>query len=182
MTCIIGYVHEGKVWMGGDSLITNGSVQKVLTQRKVFKRGDMLIGVSGPARLIQLVRHELGFQSVSDTSKLETYESVLARFVEPLRELLKERGFLDSEDGKDTTNSSILIGVHGRLFYLDSWLALVEHEDRFQAIGGANEVAIGAFAALDQMQPRERILRALEIAGAYWWGAGPPYYVEVLDE
>ena len=59
MTCIIGIEHGGKVYMGGDSAGTIGWTSRPLSIPKVFKKQNMLIGVSGTMRETQLLQYEL---------------------------------------------------------------------------------------------------------------------------
>ena len=61
MTAIVGLVDGGTVWIGGDSFASGGCYRYPDTplERKVFVRCEMLIGVTGPSRMTQLLEHVL---------------------------------------------------------------------------------------------------------------------------
>ncbi len=61
MTCIVGLVHEGVVYMGGDSAATSSAYlnQTILATEKVFRNGEFLIGAAGSERASLLLRHSL---------------------------------------------------------------------------------------------------------------------------
>lgn len=40
MTCIVGLVNKGKVFIGADSLGSDGFTQQVRKEPKVFRNGD----------------------------------------------------------------------------------------------------------------------------------------------
>ena len=47
MTCIIGLVEKGHVYMGGDSIAVSDWDMERLRPQKVFQVGDYLIGCEG---------------------------------------------------------------------------------------------------------------------------------------
>jgi hypothetical protein len=49
MTCIAGLVHEGAVYISGDSAGTDGPDLVVLADEKVFKTGPFAMPLSGAA-------------------------------------------------------------------------------------------------------------------------------------
>ena len=60
MTCIVGLVHNGIVYIGGDSAaITIDGVQFLRSDPKVFIKEDFLIGFTSSYRMGQLIRFNL---------------------------------------------------------------------------------------------------------------------------
>jgi len=47
MTCIVGVAKGGKVYIGADSLGSNGFTKEIRKECKVFKSGEFLVGVKG---------------------------------------------------------------------------------------------------------------------------------------
>ena len=57
MTAIVGLVHKGRVWMGGDSAYSTDDEVWIQRDPKVFRRGDVLIGTCGTGRFESLMRY-----------------------------------------------------------------------------------------------------------------------------
>lgn len=56
LTCIVGMTHKGKVYIGADSLGSNGFTQSIRKESKVFKNGEFLIGCTSSFRMIDLLK------------------------------------------------------------------------------------------------------------------------------
>ena len=48
--------HKGKVYIGADSLGSNGFTQSIRKESKVFKNGEFLIGCTSSFRMIDLLK------------------------------------------------------------------------------------------------------------------------------
>ena len=59
MTCIVGLVHEGVVYIGGDSAGVAGLSLTVRADEKVFQNGEFLMGFTTSFRMGQLLRYSL---------------------------------------------------------------------------------------------------------------------------
>jgi len=59
MTCIVGIAQEGKVWIGADSAAVSGQDIRATALRKVFRRGQFLIGYTSSFRMGQLPQFHL---------------------------------------------------------------------------------------------------------------------------
>jgi hypothetical protein len=55
MTCIVGIVENGKVYMGGDAAGVNGYSVRVRKDPKLFKVGEFLFGYTSSFRMGQLL-------------------------------------------------------------------------------------------------------------------------------
>ena len=65
MTCIVGLVHEGVVYIGGDSAGVGGMSLTVRADEKVFQNGEFLMGFTTSFRMGQLLRYSLKLCIVS---------------------------------------------------------------------------------------------------------------------
>ena len=59
MTCIVGLVHEGVVYIGGDSAGVARLSLTVRADEKVFRNSDFLMGFTTSFRMGQLLRYSL---------------------------------------------------------------------------------------------------------------------------
>ena len=118
MTCIVGLVDDGRVWMGGDSAGVAGWDLTVRADRKVFRNGPYVMGFTSSFRMGQLLRH--GFEPPSPPEQPGDLEAFMATtFIDAVRERLKAGGWavknLEQEQG-----GTFLVGVSGRLFEIGS--------------------------------------------------------------
>lgn len=178
MTCIIGLVQDGTVYMGCDSAGSNGWTLRAVHNPKIFRVGECLIGYTSSFRMGQILQYHLNLPTRSETESDEQY--MFVKFSEAVRGCLKSYGYATIESNKES-GGEFLVGYRGHLYTMYSNFALLQHRDNIESVGCAYEVALGAMLALEGMEPEKRIARALEIAGILSNGVLPPYQVEQLD-
>jgi len=59
MTCVVGLVEDGTVYLGGDSAGTSQNDMDIYRTDKVFTRPPFIFGGAGSYRGIQLLKYEL---------------------------------------------------------------------------------------------------------------------------
>lgn len=57
MTCIVAFKQDGKTWIAGDMLGSNGDTKKLIAQPKVFKNKNLFIGYTTSFRFGQVLEH-----------------------------------------------------------------------------------------------------------------------------
>jgi len=180
MTCIIGVVEKGQTYIGGDSALSTSGTWEVRASKlpKVFRIGKFIIGFTGSPRLGQLLRYYLEIHPQGD----ETDEAYIVQTViEAARKIFKEHGFAKVEDNVEE-GGNFLLGYKGRLWWVDYAFSLCELTDSLDALGCGREYALGAMRALENLPPRERILKALEIAEHFSGALKRPFLVLVDPE
>lgn len=180
MTCIVGLIEDGKVYMGGDSAVTTYVVQS-LALKKVFRLADCVIGCAGSLRILNLLAYAFSIPAQPEEVSVECYFTTL--FVDALRALLKEAGSVTKQNEKEENLGYFLVGYQGRLFQISSDYSVMEVTDNFNTIGSGHEVALGALYATKDMsmQPQKRIELALQAASHFCSGVNGPFHVEVLE-
>lgn len=177
MTCIIGLIHDGRVYMGADSMSASGWDARTTKLKKVFRlKGKFLIGYTTSFRMGQLLEHRLEVAAQNGEDDMAYMVTV---FVEAVRSLLKDNGFSKVDNNKET-GGQFLVGYNGRLYLVDSDFQVNEHADGFDACGCGQDYALAAMKALEDLPPRERIKRALEIVASFSNGVQGPFYTKVL--
>src|SRR6476620_5754324 len=116
MTCIAGLVHNGNVYIGGDSAGVAGYALTVRADEKVFQNGDFLMGFTTSFRMGQLLRFK--FKAPYHKSEMDTYEYMVTEFVDAVRQCLKDGGYAQIKHGEET-GGSFLVGYRGELFAID---------------------------------------------------------------
>lgn len=181
MTCIIGIEHEGKVYIGCDSISLNGWSKDITAVKKVFRKGDMLIGIAGNPRQMQILQYfVMDMPHLHGTSD---EEYLVRAIVEPARVAFRERGFTEMQDGRET-GASFLIGYRGKLYSVENGFQLCRSERGYAAMGVGDDFALGALQVLVDtcvLEPVKFLTLALETAGILSSGVCGPYYVDALD-
>ncbi|WP_406420890.1 hypothetical protein [Streptomyces sp. NBC_00842] len=172
MTVIAGLVHKGRVHLGGDSAGVSGYQLTIRQDRKVFRNGPYVMGFTNSFRMGQLLQH--AFQAPHPTGSLDRF--MVTTFVDALRTCLKEGGYA-RKDSEQEYAGTFLVGIHGRLFIVDSDYQVGEPADGYAAVGCGDELALGALHATAHidMRPRQRLTAALAAAGHHSAGVAGPY-------
>jgi len=144
MTCVVGVVDSsGNIFMAADSSAADNNIVTRHTLPKVFRLYDFAIGYCHSFRLGQLIEH--GFEPPplgEDLSKEQMVEYMVTEFIPELRSQLESHGYPSNDDEKD--NWSLLIGVRGHLFTIESDFHLGYDETPYAAVGAGTEYALGA--------------------------------------
>ena len=180
MTAIAGFVHDGHVWIGGDSAGVAGWDLTLRADQKVFRNGEFLIGFSGSFRSGQLLRYS--FKPPTHKENQDIYEFMVVDFVDAMRACLKAGGLAKRENEVETTdNGWALIGYRGRLFCMCPDYQIGEALDPFDAIGCGSLICRGAmYAEADETIPEDRVLTALKAAEHMNAGVRGPFHIEKL--
>lgn len=179
MTCIIGLVDNGKVYMGGDSASTSGNDIRTISLKKVFRHKQFLIGYTTSFRMGQLLQYSLDVPPQKDNQGDTEY--MVTTFVDTIRELFKDKGYAEVKDNKEA-GGRFLIGYKDRLYKICSDFQVIEYKDGFDSCGCGDSYAVAAMKALEfHLIPQTRILKSLEIAAYFSAGVAGPFYVETLE-
>lgn len=176
MTCIVGLVDKGVIYMGGDSVAVGGLSIEVRADPKVFVRGPMVFGFTSSFRMGQLLEHALHvpeqLPSKSDAAYLVT------DFVDAVRALYRERGFMGKEYEREA-GGTFLLGYREGLYMVSDDFQVGRSLHPFSAVGCGGDIALGALHATrrSSLKPQERVLRALEAAAEFSAGVRAPFTV-----
>lgn len=164
MTCIVGIEHNGKVLIGGDSQMTSGYLPRTAPKgEKVWITGEIAMGFTGTSRHLQLLRYK--FEPPPITEDLPRY--MATDFIEAVRQTLRDGGYLEKENEKESVDGSFLVGIRGSLFEIDVNHAANRNADGWTASGSGRVAALGALHATRHMaDAKDRALIALEAAAA----------------
>ena len=176
MTCIVGIVHEGLVYLGGDAAGIAGTSLTHRADPKVFSKGDYVFGFTSSFRMGQLLQHSLVVPEPRADEDLAAFMST--RFVDAVRHCLKEGGYAKVKDDREVSGT-FLVGYRGRLFVIDSDYQVGEPLDHYDACGAGDEIARGSLYTSVGQPPGVRLETALK-AAERWCAAvrGPFLYVQ----
>lgn len=174
MTCIVGLVDAGRVYIGGDSAGCSGWDLTVRADTKVFRNGQFLFGFTDSFRMGQLLRYAL---HPPERGEDETpYGFMVTTFIDAVRDCLAAGGVARKENGVES-GGSFLVGYQGRLYCVQSDYQVAQSEDEFASVGCGSQVALGALYANRGNPAEERIRQALEAAERFSNGVRAPFVV-----
>lgn len=175
MTVIAALVHNGTIYMGGDSAGVSGYDINIRSDPKVFRQGPFLIGTSGSFRYGNILRYHFDPWVPRPSDLIDPMRYMATTFIDHLRERMDEHGIPDDEqDGVS------LVGYRGALYRIDADYQVGTFWDGYGAIGCGAPLAQGALYASRRMQPIRRIRLALEAAERYNGGVSGPFVMEEL--
>jgi len=176
MTAIAGVVHEGRIWLGGDSAGVSGYDLNVRTDPKVFQVGDVLIGYTTSFRMGQILQYHLTPpKRFADESPMQ---HMVTRFVPEVIKIFKDHGFNRSVEAVES-GGRFIVGFAGELFEIQSDYQVARYGDCC-ACGCGDHLILGSLFSTVGLHPVVRIDVALRAAEQYSAGVRRPFHI--IDE
>ncbi|MCK9458760.1 MAG: hypothetical protein M0R80_03910 [Proteobacteria bacterium] len=171
MTCIVGLIENGVVYIGGDSAATDDSSIQTIKGSKVFKLGEFIFGVSGNPRMSDVLRYNFNIPLPTYDGQ-DALEYMHQCFIPDLKECLEENGVLIKQDEITSSDAWVLIGYQGRLFVLESYFHVSESALNYNAVGCGMAVALGCLYGLEdspdlEISPQGKLIKALRASAQF---------------
>jgi len=180
MTCIIGLLDKGGVYIGADSAGMAGYGLTVRADEKVFINGDFIMGFTSSFRMGQLLRYSLKPPKYHPDIDLNEY--MVTDFINAVRDCLKTGGYAKKDKDAETAGV-FLVGFKGRLFKVESDYQVGVSALAYDACGCGEDIALGSMYSNSSLPPRERIQQALGAAEQFSAGVRHPFVIkELADE
>lgn len=172
MTCIVGLVEGNKVWMAGDSVASDGNIEVVRKDVKIFKKSGVIIGCTGSYRMMQILQYHLKVPSYKGSNDLMKY--MVTKFIPAIK-----KEFLDHNYGDEEKGGTFLIGIKNRLFAIYNDFQVEEVESGINSVGCGSDFALGSlYSTVDfDLSPKERLVLALEVSSELSPGVGGPFII-----
>jgi len=173
LTCIAGLVHDGAVYLAGDSAGCSGWDLTVRADPKVFANGSYVMGFTASFRMGQLLRYAF---TPPEPETGDLHRFMCTSFTDALRQCLKDGGWAEKDKEREA-GGAFLVGTHGRLFIVESDYQVGEPADPYAAVGCGGRVALGALHATEGrgMKPDKRLDAALAAAERFSNGVRGPF-------
>lgn len=177
MTCVVGLVDNGKVWMGADSMSASTSLYAdTCVFPKIVKVKGCLIGYTTSWRMGQLLAHSLKLPPIKNKNILKYMTKDFINAV--LKSFKKGRWLV--EENSQVEGGTFLVGIKGRLFRVQDDFSVIEGACGFDAVGCGDDIAKGAMFAGDKKDPTKRITTALEAAEQFSAGVRRPFHIHKI--
>lgn len=141
MTCIIGLIHGGKTHLIGDSCVSFGhSTIAAQGDPKCFNIGPAVVGICGTTEW-EYIFHRLAIKPPpAPTGDVD--EWVRTELMDHARQVAKNHDMDTAESGNS------LIGIAGRLYYIDPKMTPWRPLDNYAAVGSGAAQALAIMALL----------------------------------
>lgn len=185
MTCIVGLVVSGRVWIAGDSFAAAGCQRFTMpdSESKVIKRGELVIGAAGPVRIMQILEHIV--EIPEHPADMEPMPYLVKLLMPAIRTAITEHGGVNIND--EHNGWEFLLGYRGGLYSVCHDLSVTTLPS-YGSVGCGHEFALGALYAIasnsnrwagQTLAPPERLVVALEAAAAHDVHVAGPFIVEM---
>jgi ATP-dependent protease HslVU (ClpYQ) peptidase subunit len=176
MTCIVGLVHDGDVYIGGDSAGVAGLSITIRADEKVFGNGPFIMGFTTSFRMGQLLRYKLA--PPAQTVHQGDMEYMVTSFIDSCRQCFAGNGFGDKDA---SVGGNFLVGYKGKLYNIEGDYQVGIPKLNYDAVGCGSDLALGALFATEGLSPEERINAALAAASTFSAGVAPPFTILKLE-
>ena len=172
MTCIVGLVDNGKVYIGADSLGSDGFTKEIRKEGKVFFNGEFLIGGTSSFRMLNLLRWKFNPPTVKTGDDLHKF--MCTEFVDVLRTLFVDNGYCITTE--DWQSGVFLVGIQGRLCKVQQDYQVSEYD--YTACGSGEYHALGSLYSTSGDKPKKRIKEALSCAENFVLSVQRPFIIK----
>jgi len=179
MTCIVGLLDNGTIYMGGDSAGVNCNFMlQTRKDEKVFINKEFIFGFTSSFRMGQLLRYSL----VPPKRYVETdvYSFMVNDFINSVRKCLKDGGYAQ-KDKEEESGGTFLVGYQGRLFEIQSDYQVAEVFENYASCGCGFDLALGSLYSTEGQKPEDRVRIALEAAVKFNAGVRAPFNIKILE-
>lgn len=183
MTCIIGYIDkkEDCVWIGCDSLGSNGYTKTVESQPKIFRNEifkNVIMGSTSTFRHIDLLKYSTNlFDELDKYKNTEIdHKYMVTKFIPKVHTLFTDGIY--SKINKDN-GANFIVGVADKLFEIQEDYSVLQPELGFCSVGCGESVAMGSLLTTkdDDLSIPDKIKKALETAENYCCGVQRPFRI-----
>lgn len=176
MTCIVGLINKGKVYIGGDSAGVSGYSLAHRADEKVFKKDNMIFGFTSSFRMGQILRYSLKIPD--HDPRISDDEYMCTTFVDSIIECFKTKGYATISNN-EISGGVFIVGYNENLYMIESDFQVGKQLGRFAACGCGEDYALGALSILENMKltPEEKVTKALEVATHWSAGVIGPYNI-----
>lgn len=175
MTCIVGLVDDGNVYMGADSAGSDGYTIEYRADPKLFTNNGYLMGFTTSFRMGQILHHNF------DPSPPEgnPYAHMVKTFIPEAMEALHNNIWLKNKDAK-AEGGTFMVGFDGRLFTVYDDFQVAEIKSGINSVGSGAAYALGSLYATRKidMLPKDRVKQALEAAAHFSPSVAKPFLIK----
>lgn len=172
MTCIVGLVEDGTIYMASDSEASDEASSSLIATPKVAINGDYIIGASESIRALNILHHT-ALPPVPSPSNLSSFMSI--SFVQAIADTMDNMPGTASGDKMDE-GTEIIVGTLGRIFIISFDYSVYENMYPYAAVGSGTVPALASLFTTDDtdLSPKNRLTKAVKAASEFAAGVRGP--------
>ena len=145
MTCAVAIRFGGKIFIGTDTLVSNGHHADITDSPKAFLNKGVAMAYAGNCRLGQILRYNFIPPEISNERFIRKVPLayMVECFIPVLRATLDDENYL-SEFTDENSCDQILVVFDNKIFTVFSDFSVHESTCRYAAIGSGMDLALGA--------------------------------------
>ena len=160
MTCVVGVVHERRVYLGADSAAVGVDALIQRRDTKVFRLGEAVVGVAGSFRVAQIVR----YHAPPLVARRDMHRYLCVDWVGEFRRRVQAE--VSTREG-DEFAGGMLIGIAGQIWQVEGDYQVGRAVHAFDATGSGAQVALGSLWSTRGQPPPVRVRLALTAAETF---------------
>ncbi len=182
MTAIVAVRDEsrGLIYLGADSLASNGMQSSRISDPKIFQKGEFLIAYAGSFRSGQVLAYR--FQPPPmPKSERRLFPYMVNEFADALRDSLGKAGRIRKEmEQENAWPLEFLVAIRGHIYAVQEDFSVLEPSDNYAAAGSGENFCIGSLHSTKylKMHPEKRVRLALEAAAHHDPNVGAPFVIK----
>jgi len=181
MTCIVGIEYGGRVYLGSDSIASNGYSQIITTESKIFRNDSFVIGYTSSFRMGQLLQHK--FIPPKQDNNDSDIKFLTTHFIDAVRTCFKDAGYSRTNKGEETAGTW-MIGYRGKLYTIEDEYHILHSQCGYVSVGSGYLPALGSLHTTNKLsiEPKHRISLALAAAEKFIVTVGGPKNIIVSSK
>lgn len=184
MSCVVAVRKNEEIVMASDSFFLANDMVLVGGSKcfkKIVSGCEMLLGIVGDIRFLNLVKYRLYFPEFC-LNEIDELEYMITLFIPALQECLKVNGYSEIENNKHTQDSILLVALNNRIFSIYGDFCCIEIFDDYMAIGSGAKYALGALEATYIETASYVAELALRISSKFSEYVREPFYYEHIKK
>ena len=177
MTCIVGLVDNDKVYMGADTFGSNRFTGRSYKEKKIVKKGDMLIGICGDYKVINYITYEF-------TPPARTLKEDDRQYIHRVGKAISTLLGIDNDCLEDSNSigASMIIGYNGELYLYESNGQVLTASDPYATTGSGSYHAEASLYSTQTTKdkPRTRLKKAIVCASEFVLSVNNEFQIEVI--
>ena len=182
-TCIVGLKHDGKVYIGGDSLGSTSNSGTINKTKKVFhlqNKPEIIVGYTSSYRMGQLLQYSSSLFNDDDFLINDRIDEryLVNTFIPNIQKLFKDGGYQRSHSD-EVSGGTFLLGYKDKLYKVQEDYSILESNNDYTACGCGEDFALGSLFTTEKslLTPEQRIEFALQSASNFSIGVAPPFWM-----
>lgn len=177
MTCIVAVKDEKsrQIIFGADSAIMDDDSQYIMSQNKLFKCGDEIMGCAGDIRALNILGSGWTMPQYNPNESINKYINI--DVINSIRDALSDGGYTEKYNDKEQIESNFIFTFLDKIYVVEPNFGVWSPADSWVSIGSGSELATAAMFISHKTKNsiKKHATNGLEAAVKYSLGIQNPF-------